>query len=133
MNRTTGVDFVRQVERAIRKLGYKMTLEPRGMPNRRLWSSDLMSLVRGSRYRPDILVQKGEKFAIIELKVRSVLLGSVMQAHRYAEYFNGVVIICTPDDVFSGIPGSVRDFAKEQCVGLCPLSEIGKTLAEVLD
>ena len=108
MTRILEISFIPQVEDVIRELGYKLTREPSKVPNRKLWQNDPASLVRGLRYRPDILVERGKKFAIVEVKTRPVLLGGVIQARQYADYFDATVIICVPDNVFPEIPRSVK-------------------------
>ncbi len=129
MTRTLEKSFISQVSEAISRLGYKVAREPSGIPNRRLWQNDLASLVRGPRYRPDILVENNGRFAIVEVKTRPVLLGGVMQARQYANYFNVGVILCVPDDIFSSIPKSVKEFADGERVSLCSLSEVESALA----
>ena len=133
MTRILEISFIPQVEAIISGLGYKLTREPSKIPNRRLWQDDPASLVRGLRYRPDILVEHGKKFAIVEVKTRPVLLGGVMQARQYADYFDAAVILCVPDDVFPEIPKSVKQFAEDQDIHLCPLAEVGNALKDLLD
>ena len=133
MTRILEISFIPQVEDIIRESGYKLTREPSRVPNRRLWQDDPASLVRGLKYRPDILVERGKKFAIVEVKTRPVLLGGIIQARQYADYFGAAVILCVPDDVFPEIPASVKTFAEEQGVRLCPLDKIGNALKNLLD
>ena len=132
MTRILEISFIPQVVEVISELGYELTREPSRIPNRRLWQDDPASLVRGPRYRPDILVEHGGKFVIVEVKTGPVLLGGVFQARRYADYFGTAVILCTPDDVFPEIPGSVREFADVQNIRICPLAEIGGVLTDML-
>lgn len=133
MTRILEINFIPQVAEAIVGLGYKVTREPSRIPNRKLWQDAPVSLVRGPRFRPDILVEHKEEFVIVEVKTRPVLLGGVIQARQYADYFDAAVILCIPDDVFPEIPRSVREFADEQSVRLCPLAEVGDALADLLD
>ena len=98
MTRILEISFIPQIEAIIRELGYKLTREPSRVPHRRLWQDDPASLVRGLRFRPDILVEHGKKIAIVEVKTRPVLLGGVIQARQYADYFGAAVILCVPDD-----------------------------------
>ena len=133
MTRILEINFIPQVEENIRELGYKLTREPSRVPDRRLWQNDPASLIRGLKYRPDILVEHGKKFAIVEVKTRPVLLGGVIQARQYADYFGAAVIICVPDDVFPEIPGSVKKFAEEQDIRLCQLDKVGNALKDLLD
>ena len=132
MTRILEISFIPQVEDVIRELGYKLTREPSKVPNRKLWQNDPASLVRGLRYRPDILVERGKKFAIVEVKTRPVLLGGVIQARQYADYFDATVIICVPDNVFPEIPRSVKNFSEEQGIRLCPLGDVGDALKDLL-
>ena len=132
MTRALEFEFTSRVVQAIRARGYKLSREPSRIPNRRSWRDNPASLVRGLRYRPDILVERGGKFAIVEIKTRPVLLGGVIQARQYANYFGAAVIICVPDDVFPQIPRSVRAFAKDRRIRLCPLAEIGHVLRDLL-
>ena len=133
MTQNLEINFITRVTEAIRALGYNVTREPSRIPNRGFWRDDPASLVRGLRYRPDILVERGESFVIVEVKTRPVLLGGVMQASQYADYFGAAVIVCMPDDVFREIPGSVRAFAADRRIRLCPLAEIGETLRDLLN
>lgn len=133
MTRILETSFIPQVEDVIRKSGYQFIREPSKVPNRRLWQDDPASLVRGLKYRPDFLVERGKKFAIVEVKARPVLLGGVIQARQYADYFGADVILCVPDDVFPEIPGSVKKFAEEQGIHLCPPDKVGNALKDLLD
>lgn len=125
-------DFIDRVADDISELGYKVTLEPSGIPKRRLWQNDPASIFRGPRYRPDILVERLGEFAIVEVKTRPALLGGVMQARQYADYFGVEVIVCVPDEAYGKTPGSVKEFANVQRVGLCPLSKVGRALSTVI-
>ena len=133
MTRILEINFIPRVAEAIRALGYNLTQEPSRIPNRKFWRDDPASLVRGLRYRPDILVQRGGKFVIVEVKTYPMLLGGVIQACQYADYFGATVIICVPDDVFPKVPGSVRAFANDRRIRLCPLAEIGDALKDILN
>ena len=133
MTRILETNFIPQVADVIRQSGYKLTREPSRIPNRRLWQYDPASLVRGLRYRPDILVERGKKFVIVEVKTRPVLLGGIIQARQYADYFGAAVIVCVPNDVFPEIPTSVKNFAEEQGIRLCPLAGVGNALKDLLD
>ena len=133
MTKTLEVEFTPLVVEGLRKLGYKATQEPTRIPNRSVWQDNLSTLVGGPRYRPDILVESGDKFALVEVKTKPVLTGSVIQAQRYADHFGAKVVLCVPDDVFPQTPGSVRDFAQDNGIRLCPQSEVGEVLSEILN
>ena len=132
MTRISEINFIHRVAEAIRASGYNLTLDPSRFPNRRFWRDDPASLFRGLKYRPDILVERGENFVIVEVKTRPVLLGGVMQARQHADYFGVAVIVCVPDDVFPKIPGSVRGLADDRHIRLCPLARIGDALSDLL-
>ena len=127
------VEFIPLVAEGLRELGYKATQEPTRIPNRSAWRDNLSTLVGGTRYRPDILVENGDKFALVETKTKPVLTGSVIQAQRYAEHFDAKVVLCVPDDVFPQTPKSVKNFAQDNGIRLCPQSEVGTALREILD
>ena len=125
------VHYIPQVADAIRELGYTVTRESSRIPNRSLWQDAPASLFRGRRYRPDLLVECGDKFLIVEVKTRPVLLGGVLQAREYSEHFDAPVILCVPDDVLHEIPGSVRSFASDSAVSICGLSGIGNVIQKL--
>ena len=133
MTQNLETNFITRVTESIRALGYNLTREPSRIPDRGFWRDDPASLIRGLRYRPDILVERGGSFVIVEVKTRPVLLGGVMQASQYASYFGATVIVCMPDDVFRNIPESVRAFAAVRRIRLCPLAEIGEALRDLLN
>ena len=126
------MEFILRVAEAIRALGYNLTQDPSRLPNRSFWRDDPASLVRGLKYRPDILVERSNKFVIVEVKTHPVLLGGVMQARQYADYFGVAVIVCVPDDMFPEIPRSVQGLANDRHIRLCPLARIGDALRDVL-
>ena len=134
MTKISYTGFAEKVADAAREPGYKVTREPSQVPHRKLWTADgLASLVRGPKYRPDILVENGKVSAIIETKPYPALIGSVTESRRYGDYFGSAVILCVPDESYDKIPQSVRDFAERAEVRLCPLSEVGDALKELLD
>ena len=122
------VQFIYQVADAIREFGYAVTCEPSRIPKRSLWQDAPASLFRGLRYRPDLLVECDDKFLIVEVKTRPVLLGGVIQAREYSKYFNAPVIFCVPDNVFDEIPESVMSFASDSAIDICGISEIGDSI-----
>ena len=132
MTQNLEINFITRVTEAIRALGYNVTREPSRIPNRGFWRDDPASLVRGLRYRPDILVERGESFVIVEVKTRPVLLGGhAGQSIRRLFWSSGDSLHA--DDVFREIPGSVRAFAADRRIRLCPLAEIGETLRDILN
>ena len=122
------VQFIPQVADAIQELGYAVTREPSRIPKRSMWQDDPASLIRGLRFRPDLLVECDDKFLIVEVKTRPVLLGGVMQARDYSKYFDAPVILCVPDNVFYETPPSVMSFASHNAINICGISEIGDSV-----
>ena len=127
------VQFIPQVADAIQELGYAVTREPSRIPKRSLWQDVPASLFRGLRYRPDLLVECDDKFLIVEVKTRPILLGGVMQAREYSKYFDAPVILCVPDSVFNETPPSVMSFASDSAVSICGISEIGDFIEKRLE
>ncbi len=127
------VQFIPQVADAIQEFGYEVTREPSQIPRRSLWQDAPASLFRGLRYRPDLLVECGDRFLIVEVKTRPILLGGVMQAREYSKYFDAPVILCVPDDAFNETPPSVMSFASDSAVSICGISEIGDSIEKRLE
>lgn len=132
MTRMLEKDFIPKVGDTLSNLGYNVTLEPSRIPNWSMWQNDPASLIRGPKYRPDILVEHDQKYALVEVKTRAVLIGGVSQARQYSEYFDMPVILCVPDDVVDQVPRSVREFAGGQSIHICSLSDLGKVVVDIL-
>ena len=133
MKQVLEVNFIDEVGEAIGALGYKVTNEPLRIPNGRHWMNDPISLIRGPKYRPDLIVENDGKFVLIELKTGLFLLEPIIQARRHADYFGTAAIICVPEKTFADIPESVKEFAKERSVGIYAPSEIGGVLKNLLE
>ena len=133
MASTLGVQFEAEVVAEIRNLGYGVTEQPDQVPSRKSWLDRLNELLPGGpRYRPDILVERGDRFALIEAKTSPLLQGSVVQSVRYSNHFNAEVVLCVSDDVWPQVSESVKMFAHDNGVHLCSKSSLGKVLKEVL-
>ncbi len=135
MSPSTGMEFERQVADAIKQLDYKVTLEPWGRPDQTTWLdriSSWWSKPSGSPFFPDMMVANGNKLAVVEAKGYPILLGPVIQARHYADYFEAPVIICVPDDAFPKIPESVCEWADLNDIVLTPIAEIGDKLQTLL-
>ena len=135
MDQTTGAEFERRVLETIEQLNYDVSIEPleraqHGTLQNRI-SSWLMK-PRHSMPRPDIMVEHGDKVVLVEVKAYPVLLGPVIQARHYADYFEAPAIICVPDEAFQQIPDSVREWAGANGVVLSPFGEIGDNLRMLL-
>ena len=128
------MEFERQVADAIKQLDYKVTIEPWERPDQRTWLDRVYSWLPKSRrspYTPDMLVTHGNKYALVEAKPYPILLGPIIQARHYADYFEAPAIICVPDDAFPEIPESVGEWADLNDIVLCPIGEIGDRLKTI--
>ena len=135
MTQNTGVEFEHRVAEAIKQLDYKVTTEPLQRRGRTTWQDRISSwLLKPSHSLPgpDMLVVHGGKVALVEAKAYPVLLGSVIQARHYADYFEAPAIICVPDDAFQKIPDSVREWAEANEIVLSPIRELGDKLEMLL-
>lgn len=127
-----GATLARQVSEVARSLGYETTMEPSRTLRERLWGVGRGTSQRMSNCRPDLILEKAGKSVIVEIKAGPVLLGGVIQMKKCGESFDAPAILCVPDESFHRIPGSVRDFAKQSKVGLCPISRFGYALEDAM-
>ena len=125
-------EIVLQVANIALEQGFEVTLDPGNIPTRNSWKTSLASLVTGRRYHPDILIESGPNFALVEVNSRPILLGGVTQVREYEDHFSASVVLCVPDDSFWKTPGSVKEYAVAQGVRICPLSKIAEELNEIL-
>ena len=88
---------------------------------------------RRRTFSPDLLVQHGDKSAVIEVKTVPPLLGAVSQSREYGDHFGAQPVICVPDTQFEKIPESVKDFAGRVNVRLYPVSQIEDALKLLLE
>ena len=135
MNQTTGIEFERRVAEAIKQLNYNVSTEPPGKPQHSTFQDRISSWLMKPAHslpRPDMTVAHGEKVALVEAKAYPILLGAVIQARHYADYFGAPAIICVPDDAFQQIPDSVREWAEANDIVLSPFGEIGDNLKMLL-
>ena len=135
MNQTTAMEFERRVAEAIKQLDYKVTTEPLEKPQHNTWQDRISSwLMRPSHSTPgpDMLITHGDKVILVEAKAYPVLLGPVIQARHYADYFEAQAVICVPDDAFQKIPYSVREWADANDIVLSPIGQIEDNLKTLL-
>ena len=125
-------DLVQQIAADIVELGFNVTVGPSTVPKQRMWRFDPLSLWRGIKYRPDLIVDDGENFAVVEIKARPFLFAGVVQARNYAGYFGAPVILCVPDEILPDIPLSVMKFAGEENIQVCPVSNLPSALSTQL-
>ena len=87
-------ELVVHILRIARSLGYTATPEP--SLSRTLRQRGLGWSVRGTRFRPNILVERGDKSVLVETKLRPALMSAVMQVHEYRNHFGIPTILCIP-------------------------------------
>lgn len=129
------IEFERRVAEAIQPLGYRVTMEPLPRREHTTWQYRISSwLMKPSNPLPvpDMMVANGNKEALVEVKTYPILLGSVIQAKHYSDYFGAPAIICVPDDAFPQIPESVQEWAKANEIMVSPIGEIGDNLRMIL-
>ncbi len=128
------IEFERQVADTIKTLDYKVTTEPWARPDQITLLDRISSWwlkPPPSPYVPDMLVSHRGKVVLVEAKPYPILLGPVIQARHYADYFEAPAIICVPDDAFPEIPESVGEWAELNDIALCPIGRIGDTLKAI--
>ena len=139
MAQAVGIEFESQVEEAIRGLNYKVTTDPIRPPGTSAWQEwqDKFLSLLGTRPSmpgmPSMAVMQDGKVVLVEPKSYPILLGPIIQAHHYSEYYQAPVIICVPDDAFPQIPDSVREWAEGNDIELTPIGLIGVTLQRLLE
>ena len=80
-----------------------------------------------------MMVREGDKTVMVEVKAYPILMGPLIQARHYADYYDAPILICVPDEVFPEILSSVRESAEANDIGLMPLGEIDEGLRVLLE
>ena len=135
MTTTTDLEFRRLVVETIERLDYQVTIEPLRKAGDMTWWARIISWLTEPTDplpRPDMLVAHGDREVVVEAKGYPVLLGPVIQAGHYADYFECPAVICVPDDALPRIPDSVREFAEINGIVVTPVGEICDTLRRLL-
>ena len=132
MSRMTESEMMTSVRRVAQDLGYQVNQEPSAGWWRSARRGHLTPVNFGRALRPDLLVRHGDRSAVVEIKNRGVLFGGVEQVIQYAEIFKAAGVLCMPDDAYSDIPASVAGYADDEHVFLCPISQIGEVLTDIL-
>ena len=132
MNQNEHEEIVQRIADNISQEGYQVTVAPSRIPNRRMWQFDPPYLFRGLKHKPDLLVQRGDQFAVVKVRTRPFLMGGVAHARDLSKYFGAPAIVCVPDEMLQEIPKSVLRFADEAEVGLSPMSSLPAMLSAVL-
>ncbi len=127
MNQNSGLMLEREVLDVAIALGYEATMV-----------SDTFRLpalgwVRGGNRLPDLVVKGKDRTAIVEIKTRPVMIYDIFQIDQMRENQDVGAIFCVPDSAFNRIRNSVREYAGELNVQLCPLSKVGEAMKSILD
>ena len=95
-------------------------------------SLDLFGWIRNRQYQPDFLLRGPKNTIMVEAKSRPPMIYDVFQLKQVRHGRNAIGIICVPDSQYLRTTASVKEFAEEENVLLCPISEMGDTLEELL-
>lgn len=119
-----------QAAKTARNLGYEVTIEPDSPPFR------VFGWFRGRDFKHDVLVKHHGKSAIVVARSSPAIMYDVFLTdqirHKIGKEDIGA-IICVTDEAFPRVRGSSKEYAKDLNVRLCPLSQVGDTLKELLD
>ncbi|MDE2786386.1 MAG: hypothetical protein OXL37_06950 [Chloroflexota bacterium] len=132
MDKITEREMADSVQSVARGLGYEVEIEP--STRRWRWPSRnyLVPVAFGGVLRPDLVVRHKDHSAVVELKNRGVLFGGVEQVIQYAEEFKAAGVLCMPDDAIRETPASVAAYADAENIVICPISQIGEVLTDIL-
>ena len=86
----------------------------------------------GSKFQPDVLVGNGERKAIVVVMGGFIGLGLVNLTDRSRRETAAEALICVPDTGFSKLSKDTKSYASDLNVRLCPLSQVGDALKELL-
>lgn len=96
-------------------------------------SFNLFGWARNRQFQPDFLVHGPNNTVMVEAKSRPPMIYDVFRLKQARGGGSAVGLICVPDSQFMRINASVKEFAEEENVLLCPLSQVGDVLKELLD
>ena len=119
-----------QIMEAASKSGYEATMEPDRPPFR------IFGWFRGREFRPDVIVKRHGKSAIVVARSSPAIMYDVFLTHKARQKLGGEdigALICVTDDAFPRVRKSSKEYANDLNVRLCPLSEVGDALKELLD
>ena len=132
MDKITEREMADSVQSVARNLGYEVEIEPSNRRWRLPSRNYLVPVSFGGTVRPDLVVRHKDHSAVVELKNRGVLFGGVEQVIQFAEAFRAAGVLCMPDDAIHEIPAGVAAYADAENVVICPISQIGKVLTDIL-
>lgn len=114
-----------QILETARSLGYEATFDP-------YKPSPIIRWFRGRNFRPDILVKNHHREVIVVVMTGLASFTLVHFTHLERRKEDTGALICVSDGAFPMLPASTLKYAKELNVRLCPLSEVGDALKELL-
>ena len=117
---------VQQIMDTATSLGYEAIFDPYKPPPVVRW-------FRGRDFRPDVLVKNDGREVIVVAVSGLVTFALVNFTHLERKKEDAGALICVSDDAFPRLPQSTWDSAGDLNVRLCPLSEVGDALKELLD
>ena len=119
-----------QVMEVASNLGYEATIEPDSSPFR------IFGWFRGREFKPDVIVKRQGKSAFVVARPSAAIMYDVFltdQVRRKLGSDNTGALICIADSAFSRVRQSSKNYADDLNVRLCPLSEVGDALKEMLE
>jgi hypothetical protein len=114
-----------QILKSALSLGYEVTFDP-------YKPAPIVRWFRGRNFRPDILVKNGSREVIVVAMSGLASFALVHFTHLERRKEDTGALICVSDNAFPRLPKSTWDYAGEVDVRLCPLSEVGDALKELL-
>ena len=109
-----------------RRFGYKTEFGHKTSPSR-FWG-----LFRDRKYVPDILLKRGGRTAIVEVKTRPVVTYDIFQMAQMRGDSDLAALICAPDPEYYRIAPSVRVYAEDVGVEVCSFSGLDDALSNLL-
>lgn len=116
-----------QVRHIAEDLGYETWKEPAAPRSR------FFGWFRERPFRPDIVVKRDDRSAIVIVRSHPMMMYDVFQAHQARIQWNAQALICVSDSAFERVRGSAIEYADELGVHLCRLSEVGDALSGLLE
>lgn len=118
-----------RVVEAANDLGYEATVEPNSPPFR------IFGWFRGREFKPDVVVRRQDKSAVVVARSSPAIMYDVFLTDQVRQKLgtnNAGALICVEDSAFSRVRKSSKEYAEDLNVRLCPLSEVGDVLRELL-
>ena len=126
------LEFETRVKQEVSSLGYRVISDPTRIPGGKSWLQSLAPFINEHQIQPDFLVENDGDFVVVEAKVRPLLLGAISQAMQYSRRARVTVVICVPNEVYDHTPGSVKHYAQDTRVYLCPLRQLRDVLQQLI-